>query len=616
MDPRLKKSKTAAIYIRVSSEHQAEKSSPEEQERDCLKVAQENDLTVIGIYRDTQKYRTGNRLVEPSGTRLDRPELQKLLNDAGKGVFDTIIAWREDRLYRGLKSMIQVLDVIQENKLNVLLAKEHFDQRMAPVKAWVGQMELDGMRERMSMGVKARLKAGKANTGQDRYGYKRNGEIIEVVEEEAKWVKQIFEWYLQKTPLLEIRRRLIENDAPQKGSSTPRRIHWAITSIQSILKAAKEYSHGVKTFSRDGESFNIAVPAILDKDIYERFIVLRQLNKKLPIHHVKIDYLCSGLVTCACGKRWRGVTYHPFYRKNSKGEIVPRKSPVGGNYYCPEKHPDMRHPDCPKSIGHHKLDEYVWNKVIAVLEDPNILIGSAQRYIKSMEKKIDTQAEDTEKLQQTLDSITMERQWVITQARKNRISDEDMEYQLSALNIQELDIKKKLNNSDALENIDRLKDWEAITRNYLTDLSAGLEWLKIAPLNEEERSQKFEMKQRLVRVLVEKIVISKDRQIEITIAMDLLRIIASQASAVQIQLVGTYNRTQSSPCARRLRGSCGSPSPPACRWPPVPHPGQSTAPSPWGLHREPPLQPYKANYVQTRQAHRASRCMNKSCLCR
>jgi DNA invertase Pin-like site-specific DNA recombinase len=164
-----------------------------------------------------------------------------MLNDAAKGNFDTIIAWREDGFIAVLKSMILFLDVIQENRLNVMLAKEHFDQRMAPVKAWVGQMELDSMRERMSMGVKARLKAGKANTGQDRYGYQRNGEKIEIVEEEAKWVKQIFEWYLQKTPLLEIRRRLIEADAPQKGSSSPRRIPWAITSIQSVLKSRRVF---------------------------------------------------------------------------------------------------------------------------------------------------------------------------------------------------------------------------------------------------------------------------------------------------------------------------------------------------------------------------------------
>ena len=56
-----------------------------------------------------------------------------------------------------------------------------------------------------------------ANTGQDRYGYRRNGEIIEIVEEEATWVRKVFEWYNQGVKLMEIRRRLIEARAPQKG---------------------------------------------------------------------------------------------------------------------------------------------------------------------------------------------------------------------------------------------------------------------------------------------------------------------------------------------------------------------------------------------------------------
>lgn len=555
MNANNKNPKNAAIYIRVSSEHQAEKSSPEEQEKDCLQLAQDQGLTVVDIYRDTQRYRTGNRMVEPSGTRQDRPEFQRMLTDAQKDHFDTIIAWREDRLYRGLKSMILFLDVIQENKLNVILAKEHFDQRMAPVKAWVGQMELDGMRERMTMGVKARLKAGKANTGQDRYGYRRVGEKIEIVEEEAKWVRQIFDWYIQKTTLLEIRKRLIESDAPQKGSSIPRKIHWAISSIQSILSASEEYAYGIKKYTRNGEEFKISIPPIIDIDTYEKSIVVRNMNKKLPSHHQKTDYLCAGLVTCACGKRWRGLTYYRTMRKNSKGELVRRKTIATGNYYCSEKHPDMRHPDCPKTIGHQKLDDYVWNKVIEVLNDPNVLIGGAHRYLDSLNKQSLTSEIDLEGLQQKLDQLIMERQWVITQARTGKITSEDMDYQLTTINLQEIDIKKKMSHHNEVLQTNRFKDWEGITREYLNDLKAGLKWLKSAPLDEEERIQKFNLKQRLVRVLVEKIVIGKDRQITITMALDLLGIIAAQSQTVNILQVGTYTRKRSSPCALHPRGS-------------------------------------------------------------
>jgi len=217
-------SQKAAIYIRTSSEAQGEKASPSEQENDCRLLAKEKGLVVIRVYQDIEKYRVKNKLVEPSGLRTDRPGLLAMLKDAANGEFDVILAWREDRLYRGLRSMLLVLEAIELYKISIILAKETFDPKIAPIRAWAAQMELESMQERMTMGVLARLKAGKANTGQDRYGYVRVGENIHILEEEAEWVRQIFAWYIQKTPLMQIRKQLIAANVPQKGSSIPRQI--------------------------------------------------------------------------------------------------------------------------------------------------------------------------------------------------------------------------------------------------------------------------------------------------------------------------------------------------------------------------------------------------------
>jgi hypothetical protein len=40
--------------------------------------------------------------------------------------------------------------------------------------------------------------------------------------------------------------------------------------------------------------------------------------------------------------------------------------------------------------------------------------------------------------------LILERQWVITQTRKGTISENDMEYQLGALGLQELTLKREL----------------------------------------------------------------------------------------------------------------------------------------------------------------------------
>ena len=133
-------SRRAVIYIRTSSETQGGKSSPSEQEGDCQTLAKEKGLQVVRVYRDVEKYRVGNRLVKPSSSRSDRPGLLDMLKDVSRDEFDVILAWREDRLYRGLRSMLTVLETVQEYKIEILLAKETFDPKITPVRAWTAQI--------------------------------------------------------------------------------------------------------------------------------------------------------------------------------------------------------------------------------------------------------------------------------------------------------------------------------------------------------------------------------------------------------------------------------------------------------------------------------------------
>jgi hypothetical protein len=125
----------AVIYLRTASEPQGEKSSTVEQEADCQTLAKQKGLQVVCVYRDVQKYRVGNRIVEPSGSRSDRPGPMAMLKDACRDEFDVSIAWREDRLYRGIRAMLMVLETIQAYGIEILLAKESFDSKVAPIRA-------------------------------------------------------------------------------------------------------------------------------------------------------------------------------------------------------------------------------------------------------------------------------------------------------------------------------------------------------------------------------------------------------------------------------------------------------------------------------------------------
>ena len=514
-------SKRAVIYIRTSSEKQGEKASPIEQEADCRKYAADNGLTIVNVYKDIERYRVKNKIIEPSGTRPDRPALLAMLRDAAQDHYDVILAWREDRLYRGMRAMLMVLETIQENRITVMLARETFDAKIAPLKAWVAQMELDGIKERMTMGIKARLRAGKANSGRDRYGYQRNGEVIEVVEDEAKWVQQIFAWYNENVPLLEIRQRLINAAVPQKGGNAFRKTEWSKNVIQFILGAAKEYAFGIKTQSRGGETFSIPVDPIIEMATYEKFLQVREANIKHPAHHIKQNYLIGGLLHCACDRKW-GARTMPSMRLNKEGQWV--KKAEYGRYYCRQEHEEHISPDCPRTISSIKADIEVWAKVCEAINKPEILLAQARKMVAELQDNAETLDAEQDRIQKELDTLTMERQWIITQARKSAITENDMDYQLGAIALQELSLKREYADIGQAANIYALGDWETRVVEYLADLQAGLDSLNVIPKNDEERLDIFEFKKQTVNTLVKRVTIDRNRELQVEISINLLNL--------------------------------------------------------------------------------------------
>jgi site-specific DNA recombinase len=479
----------AVIYIRTSSETQSEKSSPVEQEADCRRLAEEKGLDVVQVYQDVEKYRVGNRLVEPSGSRFDRPGLLAMLKAVSRDEFDVIIAWREDRLYRGLRAMLTVLETVQDYKIEILLAKENFDSSIAPVRAWAAQMELDGMKERMGMGVKARLKAGKANSGQDRYGYLRIGEKIHVVEDEAKWVRKIFEWYNQGVPLMQIRQRLIAGNAPQKGSSTPRQIEWARSSIQGILESAKEYSYGYKEQSRDGETFPIQVEPIIDIQTYELFKIKRGKNKTNSPQPVRHDYLLSGHLKCSCKLTWQART--ATHRRGRKGDWIERKTPIG-TYFCPQPHKELRASDCPKTVSGKQADAQVWEQVSEFITNPDYLLAQAKAQVFRLQKDYKQMQREEFCLQEEVKRLNDERQEFITRARKQRMPDEEFTSQMSTLYDKERGVQRRLTTIERARDDFMQLDPEAQVKKYVAELQSEiLELIHANPQTPEEIHVRF-----------------------------------------------------------------------------------------------------------------------------
>lgn len=393
------------------------------------------------------------------------------------------------------------------------MAKENFDSKIAPVRAWAAQMELDGMKERVGMGVKARLKAGKANTGQDRYGYIRIGENIRIVQEEATWVRKIFAWYIQKTPLNQIRKHLIAAAAPQKGSSIPRRIQWSRSSIQAILRSAREYAYGFKKYSRAGQTFYIPVAPIIDISTYELFVKMREENKTYPKHRRQNDYLLSGHLKCACNLTWRART--ATHRNSRKGEWVERKTPIS-TYFCPQPHKELRPPECPKSVSAKRAETQVWEKLYKFAMNPEFLHAQARDLVRQLQQKHEHLQKDRRQILEELEKESNKRQQVITEARIKMRADAEFDARMRELYTVEERLKRRLTALEQeLDTYVRL-DWEEKVKQYVAELQAGIvELNKAIPKTPEEQHRIFLMKKQLVDELVAEALIDGKRDIQV-----------------------------------------------------------------------------------------------------
>ncbi|MCY0897300.1 MAG: recombinase family protein, partial [Alicyclobacillaceae bacterium] len=91
----------AAIYVRVSTDSDAQKDSPDNQIATCKEYAQEHDMTVSSefIYNDAGV----------SGTEMEqRREVQRLLHDARCGRFDVVLFVAISRFSRDLSDALQM----------------------------------------------------------------------------------------------------------------------------------------------------------------------------------------------------------------------------------------------------------------------------------------------------------------------------------------------------------------------------------------------------------------------------------------------------------------------------------------------------------------------------
>jgi DNA invertase Pin-like site-specific DNA recombinase len=510
--------KHAAIYVRVSSEKQAktkggdgqeaeEKESPQAQERDCRALAERQGYVVAKVYRDTEKYRVGKKMVEPSGTRADRPGLRAMLADARRGDFEVILAWREDRLYRSYRPMLDVLDCIEETGVDVELAKEHFDKTMAPVKAWAARMELQAKHDRLIMAGAGKLASGKTFNLITPYGYRLFDGKFEVVPDEAKWIQKIWEWYSNGEKVTEIRRRLVTVGATQKFGGDKH--VWGLGQLRHTLKYDC-YHTGIFKVTWDGKTYELSIPVIVDAEI-ARLVLKRQATyKAYPAGNLKAQVLAAGLVYCEqckvmmslTSKRRHGCTYTYYYCNGCKRRAGFSKRVDG----------------CAGYGRVEIVDGWVWGKVWDEISDPVKFEARVRAALAEKQAQEVDAAAVCKDLEDKLDALAFERQKVVTWARKGVIGDDDLGTQLAALTFEEAGLRRELADKRVLVG-DRAERFIAFAMDFRERLVKGAQ-VNFDPQTPAEVKALFEYKRWVVQGVVKRVDVRADKTTAVHIEFD------------------------------------------------------------------------------------------------
>jgi len=157
----------AAIYVRVSREDM----TLEKQIESCKEYCLQQNYEVVGIYAD-----------RVSGVKANRPELNRLLFDMRKGLFDVVVVWKLDRLGRSLQHLLQIVNEFRIKNVNFVCVSQNIYTTTASGKftfhilGAVAEFERELISERTKEGLKHAKNVGKR--GKDKRPRKKTGYLL------------------------------------------------------------------------------------------------------------------------------------------------------------------------------------------------------------------------------------------------------------------------------------------------------------------------------------------------------------------------------------------------------------------------------------------------------
>ena len=229
-NPYLNESRKAAIYARVSTEHEEQLSALENQ-KDWYKpiLEQHPEWEIVQMYVDEGVTGTSAK---------KRKNFLKMISDAECGKFDLILTREVSRFARNTVDTLQYTRSLKAKGVEVYFINDNirtFDgdgELRLTIMATLAQDESRKTSIRVKAGQQTSMENGVYYGNGSILGYDRVGKEMVINPEQAKTVRMIYDWYLAGEGL-----RSIQFKLEQAGRLTAMgKTTWHMTNISKILK--------------------------------------------------------------------------------------------------------------------------------------------------------------------------------------------------------------------------------------------------------------------------------------------------------------------------------------------------------------------------------------------
>lgn len=307
-----------------------------------------------------------------SGGTMERPALSRLINDIKRGLVDTVVVYKVDRLSRSLTDFAKLVDLFDQHKVTFVSITQQFNTTTSMGRLTLNillsfaQFEREVIGERIRDKFAASKRKGMWMGGVTPLGYEVRDRNLHIHEEDARSVRIIFESFLSLKSVAQVtteirrlgivsRRRFTRTGRAYGGTPLDRGSIYKILNNPIYLGKIRH----------QGQLYDGRHPAIISQEVWDRAHDLLEDSPRLraPNEKRKSPAVLAGVLKC--GGCMSSMT--PVHTKKPDGKLY--------RYYSCLRHMKGGCDQCEiKRVSAREIEALVLSELQTIFTAPEMIL--------------------------------------------------------------------------------------------------------------------------------------------------------------------------------------------------------------------------------------------------